>query len=169
MKISHLIGYGVSAIWWLFVVLVQISVPVTFYYGIAGDSVFFVATVILTIFGAALTVWCGGLNTIPSIVWRVRKNIETRIVEVGGYYALQIKVLGGWIYVDSSYGETGIIATAWCDDISAYDFLLNKRSMAEKYLVRLQEDIAGSLKPTCHPPEVLASKTISRGTVIKSK
>lgn len=169
MKISYMLGYTISAIWWLVVILMQLSVPLTIYFGIVESAQFFIMTIVLFMFAAVLTVWCGGLNTVPSIMWRFRKNLQTRIVEVGGYYALQIKVLGGWIYVDASEGETGAVVTAWIDDLSAYNFLLNKRSQAEKYLVRLQEDIASGLKPTAHPPEVIATQTISRGNIVKPK
>lgn len=169
MKISCMFGYTISAIWWLLVILIQLSVPLTIYLGLTEDSRFLILTVILFLLAAVVTVWCGGLNTVPSILWRFRKNLQTRIVEVGGYYALQIKVLGGWIYVDASEGETGAVMTAWIDDLSAYTFLLNKRSQAEKYLVRLQEDIASGLKPTVHPPEVIATQTISRGNIVKPK
>ena len=169
MKLSYMIGYTISAIWWLIVVAIQLSVPLTVYLGIVEGAQFFIMTIVLFMFAAVLTVWCGGLNTVPSITWRFRKTIQTRIVEVGGYYALQMKVFGGWIYVDSSEGETSEVMTAWIDDISAHDFMLNKRSQAEKYLIRLQEDIASELKPTIHPPEVIATQIITRGNIVKSK
>ncbi|MNY56302.1 hypothetical protein D3C86_1923680 [compost metagenome] len=95
--------------------------------------------------------------------------METRIVELGGEYALQMKVFGLWIYVECSEGETGAVMTAWFPDMSAYPFLVSKRKDAEKYLVRLQEDIAECFKPTEHPPEVLATQVITRGNIVKRK
>ena len=169
MKLSHFLGYTLAAIWWLVVVVIQLLVPFALVLGVVEHPGFLGMAAALLVLAAPLTAWSGGLNTVPSIVWRFRKNLQTRIVEVGGYYALQIKIFGGWIYVDASEGETGSVMTAWFDDCSAYPFLLNKRSQVEKYLVRLQEDIANGFKPTEHPPEVIATQTITRGIVVKSK
>lgn len=169
MKLSHLFGFTLSAIWWLVVVFIQLLVPFALVLGVVEHAGFLGLAAALLIVAAPLTAWSGGLNTVPSIVWRFRKNLQTRIIEVGGYYALQIKVFGGWIYVDASEGETGAVMTAWFDDLSAYPFLLSKRKDVEKYLVRLQEDIANGFKPTEHPPEVIATQTITRGNIIKTK
>lgn len=169
MKLSYLLGYTLSLIWWLFVVCVQLLVPITFVLGVTEQLGFLGLCALLTVCAAPLTAWSGGLNTVPSIVWRFRKNLQTRIIEQGGHYALQIKVFGGWIYVDASDGETGSVMTAWIDDCSAYPFLLDKRSKAEKYLVRLQEDIADGFKSTGYPPEVISTQVITRGNIVKAK
>lgn len=169
MKFSYLFGYTLSAIWWLIAVLVQLLVPFTFVLGVVVHPGFLALCAITALCAAGMTAWCGGLNTVPSIVWRFRKNLQTRIIEQGGLYALQIKVFGGWIYVDASEGEVGAVMTAWSENLSAYPFLLNKRSQAEKYLVRLQEDIAEGFTTKEHPPEVIATQTITRGNIVKSK
>lgn len=162
MKISYLFGYTLSAIWWLFVVLIQILVPVTFVLGIIDSSGFFGMCLILTLAALPLTAWCGGLNTVPSIVWRFRKNLNTRIVEQEGVYALQMKVLGGWIYVDASEGETNSIMTAWIDDISAYPFMLSKKSKIVGYRDRLEQELRDGFNVPKHAIEVLSEHVISR-------
>lgn len=169
MKISYLFGYTLAAIWWLFAVCVQVAVPLAFWLAFTEHAAFFGLGLILTLIAVALTAYSGGLNAVPSILWRYRKNLQTRIIEVGGYYALQIKVFGLWIYIEASEGENGTVMTAWAPDCSAYPFVVSKRKDAEKYLVRLQEDIADCFKPNEHPPEVLATQVITRGNIIKAK
>lgn len=169
MKIPYLFGYMLGALWWLVVVCVQLSVPTMVWLAITEHPLFLLAGLALALIGILLTAVSGGLNTIPSILWRYRKNMQTRIVEVGGEYALQLKVFGLWIYVECSEGETGAVMTAWFPDLSAYPLLVSKRKDAEKYFVRLQEDIADCFKPTEHPPEVLATQVITRGNIVKAK
>lgn len=169
MKISYLLGYTLSAIWWLIVVCFQLLIPLTIVLGFTEGTGFLGCAALLAVVTAPLTAWCGGLNTVPSIVWRFRKNLQTRIIELEGSYALQIKVFGSWLYVDASEGELGNVMTGRFDGLSAYPFILDKRSKAEKYLLRLQEDIAQGCTTTQCPPEVIATQTITRGNIVKVK
>lgn len=162
MKISHLFGYSLAAIWWLFVVLIQLLVPITFVLGVIDSAGFFAMSAILALAAAPLTAWSGGLNAVPSIVWRFRKNLQTRIVELEGAYALQMKVFGCWIYVETSEGETNSVMTAWIDDLSAYPFILSKKSKVVVYRDRLEQELREGFNPPKHAIEVVSEQVISR-------
>lgn len=162
MKISHVLGYTLSAIWWLFVVIIQLSVPIALIAGITLHAGFLALCAILAIVAAPLTAWSGGLNTVPSIVWRFRKNLNTRIVEQEGSYALQMKIFGGWIYVDGSDGETQSIMTAWCDDLSVYPFILSKKTKIVAYRDRLEQELRDGFNVPKQAIEVVSEQIISR-------
>lgn len=162
MKISHVLGYTLSAIWWLVVVIIQLAVPITLIAGITIDAGFLALCAILALVAAPLTAWSGGLNTVPSIVWRFRKNLNTRIVEHEGTYALQMKVFGGWIYVDGSDGETNSVMTAWIDDLSVYPFMLSKKTKIVAYRDRLEQELRDGFNVPKQAIEVVSEQVISR-------
>lgn len=162
MKISYVLGYTLSAIWWLFVVIVQLSVPTALLAGVVIHPGYNALAIGLAILAAPLTAWSGGLNTVPSIVWRFRKSLQTRIIERDGSYALQMKVFGGWIYVDGSDGETNSVMTAWRDDLSAYPFILSKKTKIIAYRDRLEQELRDGFNTPKQAVEVVSEQSISR-------
>lgn len=169
MKLSYLLGYTVAAVWWLIVVCAQLCVPLMLWLGFAVNSLYLLAAAGMFFACGLITAVSGGLNTVPSILWRCQNTLQTRIIEVEGMYALQMKVLGLWIYVETSEGELSTVMTAWYPDISVYPFLVSKRKQAENYLLQLQMDIAEGVSASQHYPEVLNTQVITRGNIIKPK
>ena len=167
MKISYFIAFTVATIWWLFTIAIQLMVPLTFYLGFTEHPGFFGLFAAFLMCAALATGFCGGLNTIPALAWRFRKEVNTRIIELEGKYAVQMKVFGGWIYVDASDKDFSFVGTAWDPDFSARNFILKRKSDAEDYLVNLGKYLADGLKECAPVAEVLTNQSFINGTRVK--
>ncbi|MNC01646.1 hypothetical protein D3C75_490000 [compost metagenome] len=168
MKISYFIGFTIAVFWWLFTILLQLLVPLTFYLGFAEHPGFLALCAGIAMCAALATGFCGGLNTVPALIWRFRKEVNTRIIELEGKYAVQMKVLGGWIYVDASDRDCGFVGTAWDPEFSARKFILKRKSDAEDYLVNLGKYLADGRKESAPMAEVLSNQSFINGTRVKN-
>lgn len=166
MKITHGIFWLIGLAFWLFCITIQLLVPVTFVLGFTESSGFFGMSAFFAFIGFLIMIFPGGLNSVPSIVWRFRRELPTRIIETRKHYALQIKLFGCWLYVDAT-PDAMTVCTCWNPELSAHNFLVSSRKDAERYLDKLSKEIKDGFKDSEPAPEVLVQSSLIKGERVK--
>lgn len=117
-----------TVVLWGVTVAGQVSALSLLVYGtFMGDGNMVKGGFLIGILAAAMTFPLGGLNAIPALFWRFRKNIETRVVQVEDKYALQMRLFGRWFWVDVNYVDW--IHVVWTPDLSVGDFYVGKKTI----------------------------------------
>ncbi|MNE02501.1 hypothetical protein D3C80_949790 [compost metagenome] len=166
MKITHVAMYFIAAIFWTAFCLFQLLLPVTLYAGFTCHPAFFGIFCVVAILCIPLTLFWGGFNTVPSLFWRFRRNLDTRIVEVNGHFAAQVRLIGNkWLFIDATPGD--VLITCWEPEMCAYNILLKNKRDAENYLDQLAKDVHRGLKFAEPAPEILTNYQIIDGERVK--
>lgn len=166
MKITHLAVFTVAALVWTLFCAFQLLLPLTFVLGFTCDPWFFGLCLIVAVLCIPLTLFWGGFNTVPSLFWRFRRNLDTRIIEVNGHYAAQLRLIGNkWLYMDATKGD--VLLTCWEPEICGYNILLKEKRDAEKYLDNLAKEVHDGLKFAEPAPEILTNYQIINGERVK--
>lgn len=166
MKITHLFVSICTTLFWVAICAIILVAPLTIYLAFVHDVTILILTAGASMISFMLTITHGGFNTVPSILWRFRRNVDTRIIEIDGRYAAQFRLVGNaWMYI---HGEPGhVLWTAWIPDVSTREFLVGTKRRAEQYLETFAAEIADGLKTPASMPEVLTSYRIINGERVK--
>lgn len=97
MKITHFLLFTFASLIWLLICAFQLSVIASLVISFVVSPWFLFYTAVCGFLSIGITLFWGGLNTVPSLFWRFRKSLDTRIIEVdaeGRKYAAQIRLIG---------------------------------------------------------------------------
>lgn len=133
---------------WLFSVVVQIAVPLLMYLMVfeIREPWMLIVIVLVAFIAIGVTAGAGGLNSVPSIMWRFKDTIDARIVEVqdpnkGRMYAVRMNFLGAWLWV-SAPENNGFVRVTWSHEMCPGNYLSSRRDHAEIHLANLGRFLA---------------------------